>query len=204
MENKTKNLLLGGTLITAGAVGTLMAMNAMKTIPKGVVPVKPFDINKFMGKWYEIARLDYRFERNMNNTTAEYSMNNDGSVKVVNSGYNYDKGKFEDVTGKAVFAASPDEGALKVSFFGPFYTGYNVIAIDPNYKYALVAGKNRHYLWLLSRAKTMPEEIKHSYLQIASGLGFDVSKLIWVEHTINPENKEFCTIIDVEYDNMMF
>ncbi len=178
---KTKNLLVGGSLLAAGAAGAIIVMNAMKTIPDGISPVKPFDINKYLGKWYEIARLDYRFERHLNNATAEYSMNKDGSVKVVNGGYNYIKGEFEEVTGKAVFARLPDEGALKVSFFGPFYSGYNVIAIDPHYNYALVAGKNRNYLWFMSRAKTMPEEVKHSYLQIASGLGFNVSKLVWGE-----------------------
>jgi len=181
---KTKYYVMGGTLLAAA--GIVAIINAGSTIPKGVTAVKPFDIEKYLGKWYEIARLDYKFERNLNNTMAEYSMNKDGSVKVVNSGFNYKKEKYEEVTGKAVFVGNPDEAMLKVSFFGPFYSGYNVVAIDPEYKYALVVGKNLHYMWILSRTPNIPKSIKKEYLQKATEIGYDVSQLVWPEQPVLP------------------
>ena len=152
------------------------------TIPKGAVAVRPFDKEKYLGKWYEIARLDFKFERNLNNTTAEYSVNDDGTIKVVNRGYNYKKDKWSEATGKAKFVEGDDIAKLKVSFFGPFYSGYNVIALDPEYKYALVAGKNLKYLWILSRETHIPEGIKKEYLKLADDLGYETSDLLWVEH----------------------
>lgn len=134
-------------------------------MPTGATVVKPFNKNKYLGKWYEIARLDFRYERNLNNTTAEYSLNNDGSIKVYNRGFNYKKNKWQSSTGKAKFRGPGNEAALKVSFFGPFYSGYNVIAIDDDYQNALVAGKNLDYLWILSRQKTIPKSIKKLYLK---------------------------------------
>ncbi|MBK5272585.1 MAG: lipocalin family protein [Bacteroidia bacterium] len=176
--NKNKFLIAGTILI----VMTISILNSCRSIPKGAVAVKPFDSKKYLGKWYEVARLDFRFEKNLNNTTANYSFNNDGSIRVVNRGYNYKTNKWKEATGKAKFKSSPDEARLKVSFFGPFYSGYNVLAIDDEYKYALIAGKNLNYLWLLSREKTMPENIKQDYLKKARDLGYNTSELIWVEH----------------------
>lgn len=178
---KNRDLLIGCSVLAVGAT-LAFVLNACKTIPKGVVAIKPFDKDKYLGKWYEIGRLDFRFEKNMNNTTAEYSVNEDGSIKVVNRGYNYEKKKIEEAIGKAKFVGSSDEAKLKVSFFGPFYAGYNVIAIDSDYKYALVAGKSFKYLWILSRKTTMPEKVKQAYLKKAESLGYDISKLVWVEH----------------------
>ncbi len=175
---KKVTYILGGSLLALGAVAVL---NACKTIPKGVTAVKPFNAEMYLGKWYEIARLDYRFEKNMNNTSAYYSLKEDGSIKVENSGYNYKKQQWEEATGKAKFVDSPKEGKLKVSFFGPFYSGYNVVDIDEYYRYVLVAGKNHHYLWLMAREKTMPEEVKQRFLQKARKLGYDTDKLVWVE-----------------------
>lgn len=82
----------------------------------------------------------------------------------------------------AYFTAAPTTAALKVSFFGPFYGGYNVIALDSQYQYALVSGPDRGYLWILSRTPTIPESIKQEYLRIARDLGFPVEKLVWVNH----------------------
>jgi len=152
------------------------------SIPKGAVAVKPFDVNKYLGKWYEIARMDFRFERNLNNTTANYSLNENGSIKVDNQGYNYVKKEWAQAIGKAKPAGQSDEARLKVSFFGPFYSGYNVIALDKDYQYALIAGENLKYLWILSRETSVPDEVKSSYLKIAQDLGYDISALIWVEH----------------------
>ncbi len=155
--------------------------NLCTSIPKGAVAVRPFVKEKYLGEWHEIARKDFRFERNLNNVSAHYSLNGDGSIKVENQGYNYKKNIWKRAIGKARFVGSSNEAKLKVSFFGPFYSGYNVLAIDPDYKYALVAGKNLKYLWLLSRDITMPEDVAHSYLKIAQDLGFDLSDLIWTE-----------------------
>jgi apolipoprotein D and lipocalin family protein len=161
---------------------SIFAFNSCSNIPKGAIAVKPFDKEKYLGKWYEIARMDFRFERNLNNTTANYSTNNDGSIKVDNRGYNYKTMEWKQAIGKAKFIGEDNEARLKVSFFGPFYSGYNVLAIDNEYKYALVAGKNLSYLWILSRETKLPDEVKHTYLKIAEDLGFKTAELIWVQH----------------------
>ena len=171
------------TLLKYPLIGILgLLFTSCSTIPEGVMAIKPFDTVKYMGKWYEIARFDFRFERNLNNTTAQYSVNDDGTIKVVNRGYNYEKKKWEEATGVAKFVGGSDVAMLKVSFFRPFYGGYNVIAIDSDYKYALVCGNDLSYLWILSRETRMPEDIKQNYLSTAKKLGFDTSALIWVEH----------------------
>ncbi len=160
-----------------------LLFSACSTIPEGVVAIKPFDKEKYLGRWYEIARFDFTFERNLNNTTAEYSVNDDGTLKVVNRGYNYEKKQWKEASGIAKFAGASDVAMLKVSFFRPFYGGYNVIALDKDYRYALVCGNNLSYLWILSRETTIPEDIKQNYLTVAKKLGFNTSALIWVEHT---------------------
>ncbi|HCO68677.1 MAG TPA: lipocalin [Dysgonomonas sp.] len=175
----TKKLLIGGGLLLGAAA---LAYRQLKTIPSGVKAVRPFDVSKFLGEWYEAARFDYLFEKHVDYATAEYSLNDDGSIKVVNRGYNYKKKKQVEAVGRAVFAGDEDEARLKVSFWGPFYSGYNVIAIDDKYKYALVCGRNRHYLWILSRDKNMPDDIAKSYMEKAEQLGFDTSKLIWTTY----------------------
>jgi apolipoprotein D and lipocalin family protein len=159
----------------------LVTLRSCASIPEGAVAIKPFDKEKYLGKWYEIARMDFRFERNLNNVTANYSIKENGNIKVDNRGFDYLTKEWKQAIGKAKLAGDPDEAKLKVSFFGPFYSGYNVIALDDQYKYALVAGQNLKYLWLLSRETTMPESTKQSYLNIAKGLGYDVSTLVWTE-----------------------
>jgi apolipoprotein D and lipocalin family protein len=173
-----KKYIIGVVAVAAIAA---LAFNSCSTIPNGVEAVKPFDKEKYLGKWYEIARFDYRFERNMDNVTATYSLNEDGTIKVDNKGYNYKEGEWKESIGKAKLAGEANEAKLKVSFFGPFYAGYNVIAIDPDYQYALVAGKNLDYLWFLSREKTMPENVKQEYIKKAQGIGYKTDELIWVK-----------------------
>ncbi len=153
-----------------------------KSIPDGATAVQNFDTEKYLGKWYEIARLDFKYERGLNNTTANYSLNEDGSIKVVNRGFRYETGEWKEAVGKAKEAGEAGEGRLKVSFFGPFYSGYNVIAIDSAYQYALVAGASLKYLWILARGTSIPNEIKEEYLNIARGIGYKTEDLIWVEH----------------------
>lgn len=151
------------------------------SIPKEAKAVTNFDVSQYSGKWYEIARFDFRFEKDLNNTTAEYTLNKDGSIKVRNRGFNYVKKEWKEAIGKAKFVNSPDEARLKVSFFGPFYGGYNVIDLV-DYRYALIAGNNLDYLWILSREKTIPENIKQQFLKKAQNIGYNTNKLIWVEH----------------------
>ena len=179
MKEGNKYLIIGGVIV--GFAGMLI-LNSCKTIPKGVKAVQPFNADKYLGKWYEVARLNFRFEKNLNNVTAEYSLRKDGKIKVVNRGYNIKSEKWQEVIGKAKFVDEKDVAKLKVSFFGPFYAGYNVIDIDENYKYALVVGKNLKYLWLLSRETGMPESVKEAYLKKAKEIGYEVADLVWVEH----------------------
>ncbi len=160
-------------------------MNSCSSIPKGATPVQNFDVNRYVGTWYEIARFDFRFEKDLDNTSAQYSLLKNGKVKVLNSGYNFKKNEWKKAEGVAKFRGANDIAALKVSFFGPFYSGYNVVALDDNYQYALIAGKNLDYLWILSRSKTIPEEIKNKYLQIATAIGYDTTRFIWVKHDKN-------------------
>lgn len=182
---KRKNCLIGGGILFAMgalAIGAAIALKRRRTIPIGVEAVSSFDINRFTGKWYEIARMNNRFEKNLNNVTAEYSMGKNGKIKVVNRGYNYKKNKIEEATGKVEFAGSPYEGKLKVSFDGLFYSGYNIIEIDKDYKYALVAGGDMRCLWLLSREPSMPQEMIEYYLEVAESYDYKTSKLTWVGH----------------------
>lgn len=167
------------TLIYMLLIGGLMACT---TIPKGATAVQSFDKTRYLGKWYEIARFDFSFEKNLNNTTAEYTLNENGTIKVDNKGYNTKKEKWEEAIGKAKFVNEDTVAMLKVSFFGPFYGGYNVIELDADYKYALVAGSSLDYLWILSREKTIPEGIKEKYLASAKAIGYDTDKLLWIVH----------------------
>lgn len=160
----------------------MFGLSSCSTIPKGVIAVKPFDKEKYLGKWYEIARIDFKYERNLNNTTAEYTLNNNGTIRVDNKGYNTKNGEWKQAIGKAKFVGNENIAMLKVSFFGPFYAGYNVIALDPDYKYALVAGASFKYLWILSRETSIPDEIKNEYLKIAKDFGYNTSDLLWVKH----------------------
>ena len=161
---------------------SFLLLNSCKSIPQGVTAVKPFDTNKYLGKWYEIARLDFKYERNLNNVTADYSLKDNGKIKVDNKGYNFKKKEWEQSIGKSKYAGDKDKAKLLVSFFGPFYAGYNVIAIDKDYKYALVAGDSFKNLWLLSRETSIPENTKQGYLQKAREIGYNTEALVWVEH----------------------
>ena len=180
MIMKTKKLVY----LTLMGIG-IFIFNSCSTIPKNAQAVKPFDKEKYLGKWFEIARLDFKFEKNLNNTTANYSLNDNGTIKVVNKGYNTKKEKWQEAEGKAKFVGDSNIAMLKVSFFGPFYAGYNVIAIDDDYKYALVAGRNLEYLWVLSRETSIPENIKNDYLKVAKNIGYKTEDLIWVKHDKN-------------------
>lgn len=178
---KNKGLIIAGAALVAGLAAAAIAMTNRRTIPGNVEAVTGFDAKKYLGKWYEVARFDYMFEKNMKNVTAEYSLNDDGTIKVVNRGFDTLKEKWGIAEGKAKFVMSPEEGMLKVSFFGPFYAGYNVVAIDKDYRYALVIGRNEDYMWLLSREKTMPRKYIDKYLAVAYESGLNIEELVWTE-----------------------
>lgn len=180
MEMQSRNLII----VTITAILNTMFCSC-NTIPDGAKAVSPFEKEKYLGKWYEIARLDFRFEKDLNNTTAEYSLNENGTIKVDNRGYNTVKRKWVRSVGKAKFVGDENIAMLKVSFFGPFYAGYNVLAIDPDYQYALVAGDQLKYLWILARETHIPDAIKSEYLKLAESIGFNTEDLIWVHHDVN-------------------
>ncbi|WP_199700289.1 lipocalin family protein [Mucilaginibacter phyllosphaerae] len=169
-------------VIGAGVAVAAIALSSCVSIPKGATAVTPFDKTRYLGKWYEIARFDFKFEKGLDNVTAGYFAKDDGSIEVVNRGRDYKTGKWKESVGKAKFVKDDNTGRLKVSFFGPFYAGYNVIAIDRDYQYALVAGNNLDYLWILSRHTTIPDHVRETYLVKARSLGYDTHKLIWTKH----------------------
>ena len=167
-------------VVSVVALSVALAACRSPTPPKGVIPVTDFDASRYSGQWFEIMRLDNRFERGLEQVTASYQPQSDGSLRVTNRGYDVQNRRWKTSVGKALFTGQPNVGALKVSFFGPFYGGYNVIAVDEQYRYALVSGPNRRYLWLLSRTPEMPAEIRNHYLRLAKQLNFPVEQLISV------------------------
>lgn len=155
-------------------------------MPASVEPVTPFDADKYLGTWYEIARLDHSFERGLSQVTAEYSMRDDGGISVINRGYSKEEGEWSEAQGKAYFVRGSDEGYLQVSFFGPFYGSYVVFELDQkNYEYAFISGPDHDYLWLLSRTPTVSDELKKQFEQLASQHGFETASLIYVDQDAN-------------------
>ncbi|MDD2622505.1 MAG: lipocalin family protein [Bacteroidales bacterium] len=171
-----KKILLMGLLFTVGSI------YSCSNVPKGVVVVRFFEIEKFLGTWYEIAQLEAKYEKKSSNISVNYSLNEDGTIRVMSQGYNVENKEWMKKEGKATFYINKNIAMLEISYGGLFHTPYNVIALDEAYTYALVIGKNTHYLWLLSRKKTIPEEVKQVYLKMAKDLGCKTSDLVWVEH----------------------
>lgn len=159
----------------------LFVLGGCTGLPENVQPVKNFQLERYLGRWYEIARLDHSFERGLSRVTAEYSLNDDGTVRVVNRGYSAEDGGWRQAEGRAKFVADQNTGHLKVSFFGPFYASYVVVALDENYRHALVAGYNKSYLWILSREPEMPAAEVQGLVAKAKSLGFPADQLIFVE-----------------------
>ena len=160
----------------------LTTLVACTRVPEGLQPVTGFDVNRYLGTWYEIARLDHSFERGLQNVSAEYTLKPDGDIAVLNRGYNTEERRWEEEEGNARFVGDPHVGSLKVSFFGPFYGGYHVLALDHDYRYAMLTGPSRKYLWILSRQETLPEDVLQGLLHQAKVWGFDTDKIIRVSH----------------------
>lgn len=156
------------------------------SVPEGITPVSGFELNRYLGKWYEIARLDHSFERGLTQVTAEYSVINAEAVRVKNRGLKPD-GQWDDAIGEARFVGDPTVGSLKVSFFGPFYGGYHIFILDENYQYAVVCGPNRDFLWILSRTPTLENALYDDLVSQAQDLGFATDKLIKVPQIAGPQ-----------------
>lgn len=167
-------------ILFIGAVAFVMV--GRTGIPEGTAAVQGFDVNRFLGTWYEVARLDHGFEKGLTHVTAEYSLRDDGGLKVINKGFDLKKGLWSESEAKAYFLETPDVGRLKVSFFGPFYGSYNIIDLDQkDYSWALVTGPSRNYLWMLSRNKTPDNAVMVHMVEKAKSLGFKLEKLIYVD-----------------------
>lgn len=159
----------------------LPVLNACTSPPDGVTVVSPFDVKRYAGQWFEIARLDHSFERGLTDVNATYRLQTDGSVAVINRGFNPDKGGWKEVVGHALFTGDSNTASLKVSFFGPFFGGYHVIALDPYYRWAMVIGPSTGYLWILARDKQLPPGVREQLVAQAARLGVNTRELIWVE-----------------------
>jgi apolipoprotein D and lipocalin family protein len=165
-------MLLFGSLFLAGCAAT----------PQGVLPVEGFEVDRYLGTWHEIARLDHRFERGLSQVSATYSKRPDGGLDVINRGLDSQTGKWKQATGRAYFIDEPQVARLKVTFFWPFYGGYNVIVLDrEQYAYALVCGPSKDYLWILARDRQLDAAIMQQLIDTAQRLGFETSQLILVE-----------------------
>jgi len=179
------------TLAVGRARGGLALLAALALLcscstapPPGVTVVTPFDLARYEGKWYEIARLDHSFESGLTDVSARYRAQPDGSVEVLNRGYNPERGRWNEALGRALFTGDSQHGSLKVSFFGPFYGGYHVVALDQTgYRWSMVIGPDAGYLWILARERTLPPGVREQLLTQAKALGVDTSRLVWVPQT---------------------
>ena len=140
--------------------------------------VQKVDINRYLGTWYEIARYEHFFEKDCKNVSANYSMLDEQTIKVVNRCTNMLTNEKKEAIGRA-YATDDTNSKLKVSFFRPFYGDYWVMILDENYDYVVVGTPSREYLWILARKPILDEKIKNEILQKLPNLGFDASKLIW-------------------------
>jgi apolipoprotein D and lipocalin family protein len=163
-------------------LGLIMLLTGCTGVPEGLQPAGGFDSARYLGRWYEIARLDHSFERGLTNVTADYRQLDDGRIEVINRGFDAQKKKWSEVRGVARFQGSQDVASLEVSFFGPFYGGYHVLVLDPDYRHALVAGPNRDYLWILAREPQLDQATLDRLIAQASAWGFATGKLILVDH----------------------
>jgi apolipoprotein D and lipocalin family protein len=172
----------GETEMKRISIALILFLTGCFGIPENVKPVDNFKLEKYLGKWYEIARIDHSFERSLTRVTADYSLRDDGGVRVLNRGYSVKENKWKEAKGKAYFVKGSDQGYLKVSFFGPFYGSYIVFELDhANYQYSLVCGPDKSYLWILARVPEIKDDIKDILIDKAATMGFDTRKLIFVD-----------------------
>ena len=161
------------------ALGCLLLTAACTRLPEGIRPVQGFELKRYLGEWHEVARMDHRFERGLTRVTATYSLRGDGSVKVLNRGWNASKAQWKEAEGRAVFIGSSSEGRLKVSFFGPFYGAYTILALDPD-RYSMICGPDRSYFWILAREPKLDPKTLEMLIGRAKALGFATDELIYL------------------------
>ncbi len=167
----------------------ILLLSSCMGVPKGIKTIDSFDANQYLGTWYEIARLDHSFERNLDKVTATYSLRDDGGIRVINRGYNSKSKEWKEAEGKAYFvdpanADGTHTGKLKVSFFGPFYGAYNIIELDkPYYNYVMLCGPDKSYFWILSRTPQLTYPIKQHLIAQAKEMGFETDKLIYPDQS---------------------
>lgn len=186
MNRKAQLARIGvASFVAAAALLVAMACQGSKKMSKlDTSTVKNLDLKRYLGKWYEIARFDHRFERGLQGVTATYSMRDDGKIKVLNQGYkNGLNGERSTAKGKAKTTDEP--GKLKVAFFLFFYADYFVMELDDDYQWALIGSSSDKYLWILSRTPQLEESTKNHILEKARQRGYDISKLIWVDQPKN-------------------
>lgn len=161
----------------------LLLFGGCTSLPTNLEPLQPFEINRYLGTWYEIARLDHSFERGLSHVSAQYNLLDDGAIEVINKGYLKEEDRWKQATGKAKFVSGADTGHLKVSFFGPFYSSYVILDLDrAAYQYALVCGPTRDYLWILARQPQLDPHKTQELVSAAAAMGFEVDELIYVNH----------------------
>ena len=176
---------------TVSSLLSLWLLSACTGLPEGIKAVDNFDINRFQGTWYEIARLDHSFERGLEQVSANYSLRDDGGIRVINRGFNVQKQQWKEAEGRAYAIADENIGHLKVSFFGPFYSSYVVFELAQQSNtseapdYAFVTSYSKDYLWLLSRTPTITPELKAHFLTKIKDLGFAADNLIWVKQNVD-------------------
>lgn len=169
-----KTFILTSLLVGLGAVASAQQID--------YTTITAFDLNRYLGKWYEIARYDHAFERGLVGTTAEYTLRDDGKIKVLNSGYlNGLNGSYQESVGKAKPNKNGEPGQLRVSFFGPFYGDYYILDLAPDYSYSVVGSSSPKYLWILSRTPQLSAEVQSKILHNLQKRGYDTTKLIWVK-----------------------
>ena len=165
-------------LVVAASAG----LAACTGVPAGVEPVQGFDVQRYAGTWYSIHRLDHSFERNLTNVTARYTVRPDGTVEVVNRGFDRTECAWQEVVGTAKFRGSPEVASLAVTFQWPFAGGYHVFALDPDYRWVMISGPSHGYLWILSREPQLAPEVRDRLVAKAREAGFPVDELQTVDH----------------------
>lgn len=182
VSNRFTNLLLQ----LSSTISLLLMLSSCAPSTRMLQPVANFDSNRYLGVWYEIARLPHRFEKNLVSVTADYSLREDGSIDVINKGYDSVRKKWKSADGRAYFKKEANTALLKVTFFWPFYGEYKVIKLDEvNYSYAVVTSSTFNYLWILARTKELDAQTMKLLVDYIERSGFDTKKLVYVDQSLS-------------------
>ena len=164
----------------------MLPLGGCTGVPAGIEPVRGFEVERYLGTWHEIARLDHAFERGLEQVSARYEKRSDGGISVLNRGFDPVKGAWKEAEGRAYFLDKPEVASLKVSFFGPFYGGYHVFALDPDYRWVMISGPTRDYLWILARDPQLPYPLLEELIARARQAGFATDSLIFPPPSVPP------------------